>query len=89
MKPTKKVIYIEWIDAITNPNWMTKQETEDWTDNTDWIIRDVGWLIKETKKYIHIASGWKVADDFTEEQFVNHHKIPKGWIVKKKILTTF
>lgn len=81
-----KKIYIEWVDAICNPNWMTKEETTLWAEKSSWVIKEVGWLVKETKYYIHIASSWKVADDMTDEQFCNHHKIPKGWIVKRRFL---
>jgi len=80
-----KLIYIEWCDALTNPNWFEKQEALDWAEDEEygnWIVREVGWLLKDSKEMIVIASGWNKYED----KFVNLHKIPKTWIRKRKIL---
>lgn len=83
----EKLIYIEWADAHTNTaGWRTREEAELWADETDWIIKECGWLIKETKEYIAIATGLKPENDFEDAQYLNLHKIPKGWIVKRKII---
>lgn len=81
-----KLEYIEWCDAVTNAGWHSKEEAADWGDNSDWVICEAGWIVKETKEYICFASGWKPADPFTEEQFVNLHKVPKTWIRRRKAL---
>lgn len=82
-----KWIYVEWADALTNSKWFLKGEAEIWAEASDWIIREVGVVIADTKEYLVIAQGWKPADEWTDEQFVNLHKIPKGWIRKTKRLT--
>lgn len=79
-----KWIYVEWADALTNAKWFLKDEAEMWAKESDWIIKEVGVVIDETKEYLVIAQGWKPVDQWTDEQFVNLHKIPKGWIRKRK-----
>lgn len=51
-----------------------------------WVVKEAGWLLRETKEYILIASGWKPKDDWIDDKFVNLHKIPKTWILKRKNL---
>ena len=50
-----KLIYIEWCDAITNPNWMDKDQAESWAEKSEWIIREAGGLIKELQKIMDTA----------------------------------
>lgn len=82
-----KLIYIEWGDAFTNSTgWRTFDEAELWAKDCNWVICEVGYVIKETKKYIAIAQGMKKEDEYTEAQFINLHKIPKTWIRKRRLL---
>lgn len=81
-----KLIYIEWADAINNhaSNWNTKEDVTLWAKESDWYIRECGWLIEETKEHIVLAGSWKPEDEYTEEQFSLLKKIPKTWIRKRK-----
>jgi len=81
-----KLIYLEWADAHTNAGWFFKEDAELWADKTDWFIKECGWIIKETDKYICIAEGLKPENEFESMQFVNLHKIPKTWIKKRKLI---
>jgi len=81
-----KLIYLEWADAISNNNWFPGDSARIWADKQEWIIRETGWVIKETKEYICLASTWKPEDEYTDEKFMNLHKIPKTWIRKRKTL---
>lgn len=81
-----KLIYLEWIDAIGNSRWFTSSEALDWAKNCEWMIREVGWLIYEDDKILCFASSWKVADEYTGEQFGQLHQIPKAWIRNRKML---
>jgi len=82
-----KLLYIEWADAHTNTaGWRTEDEAKLWAEATDWIICECGYLIEETKEYIAIATALKPENEFEEKQYLNLHKIPKGWIRKKNIL---
>jgi len=80
-------VYIEWCDAINNAGWFDDEEAKEWADKTEWVIRHAGWLIREDKESITIASGWKPADSFTVEKFLGLEKIPKTWIRKRVDLT--
>lgn len=84
MKP--KLVYIEWNDAIYNANWFTTEQVQDWAKISKFLIKEVGWLIEENKDFIVLGCGRKEEDDFTTEQWVGLHKIPKGWIKIKKEL---
>lgn len=85
-----KAVYIEWCDAFSNVGWMTREEIDEWAKKDKWIIREMGWLVKETKKYFVYALGWKPESGEEDcEQFVNIHKIPKTWILKRIDLTKY
>ena len=82
-----KLIYIEWTDAHTNTaSWRTEEEAKLWAKETDWIIRECGWVIEETEEYLAIATALKPENEYEEKQYLNLHKIPKGWIKKKVII---
>lgn len=51
-----KLIYIEWADAYTCDDWKTLDECFDWANDYKWIVKSVGWVLKETDKYILLAS---------------------------------
>lgn len=79
-----KLLYIEWCDAIASGlDWTDIDVAKEWAENTDWIVCEVGWVIKETKKYIVIASTYKKEDVYTTAQFKHLMKIPKTWIKKR------
>lgn len=82
------LIYIEWADAHTNTaGWRTEEEAILWAQETDWIIRECGWVIEETEEYIAIATALKPENDYEERQYLNLHKIPKGWVKARVVLT--
>lgn len=70
------LIYIEWCDAYGNSAWFTEKEAIAWGEGDDWVNKQVGWLLKETKEYMVIASRWQNA----QEQWGHLQKIPKTWI---------
>lgn len=79
-----KLIYIEWCDATSFDDvWKTKDESIEWAENSSWIVCNVGWLVKETPKYILLAS--KKCRD--EDYIGGLIKIPKTWIVKRKVVS--
>jgi len=82
-----KIIYLEWIDAFANAGWFTNLRLKEEIEKRDFIIKETGIVLRETKKYLILCSGWIPEDEFREEQFCNVHKIPKTWIRKRKTLT--
>lgn len=77
-----KLIYIEWGDAISNTGWMSFNEALEWGEEEHWIVKNIGWLLKETSSYILLAS--KYSEGSGEYGLL--HKIPKTWIRKRKII---
>ena len=81
-KFNKKLVYIEWGDAISNTGWMSEKEAIEWADSSDWIVKNVGWILKENKDYILLASKFSEGS----EEYGLLHKIPKTWIKVRKVI---
>ena len=81
------LIYLEWCDAFTkeDKSWYNYDEIIDWADNHDWIIRQVGFLIKETDEYILLCAQLNPQSEGGMMLGLTT-KIPKTWIRKKKII---
>ena len=90
MKETKyKLISFEWADT-TSPvdnGWKTPNECIEWAEKDDYWVKQTGFIIKETKKYLLIASRFNVT--FSAGQKImtvgDITKIPITWIRNKKI----
>ncbi len=81
------LIYLEWADTIGCGNsWIPKSELNEWIDDSEWIIKTIGWVLREDDKFIVLAHQIKPADSFTEEQYGHIQKIPKTWIRKREII---
>jgi hypothetical protein len=86
-----RLIYIEWCDAITNEeSWLTMDDAIVWCDNEDWVIKQTGFLIKETKEYILLSMRVN-SHQHTEnvERVDGIIKIPTTWIKKRIELSKF
>jgi len=80
-----KLVYLEWCDAIASGmDWTYTDIVMEWGEKSNWVVRECGWLISETKEYIVIASTWKPEDELCQEQFKQLMKIPKTWIIRRK-----
>lgn len=82
-----KLIYIEWQDAVHNAEWFTIDQAKLWHDETQYTIKECGWLVKEDKRGITLASRLKPQDNNTDLQVGGLQWIPKTWIVKRKTLS--
>lgn len=78
-----KLIYIEWVDASSNSNWMSEEDTKVWIAAQNWLVKQVGWLLQEDKRQIVIAGRLEVDSCQLYGQL---QKIPKTWIKKRKVL---
>ena len=83
-----KIIYLEWNDAFCNAKWMTRNQMNEVVCDFDLVVRQAGFLVKETKKFLVFAGAWKPENKYDDEQFTDVHKIPKTWIRNRKTLTT-
>jgi hypothetical protein len=81
-----KLIYLEWQDAHTQAGWHDKGQIKDFCDNHEFIIKECGWLVEETKRHIVIGTALKEGTEYWDEQTLNLHKIPKTWIKKRRII---
>lgn len=71
---TSKLIYVEWVDAVSDGGW------EDSVKVDIHAVKTVGFLIAETKDGICLAS--TVSGDNSNARM----HIPKAWIVKRKVI---
>lgn len=84
-----KLIYIEWCDAITyTDGWIDRESVIEWAKNDDWIIRQAGFLIEENEKYIILAAKYNPQIE-TNDKYSELTKIPKTWVKRKKIISSF
>ncbi len=87
MKPYKlkyKLVQIGWADAISNEDgWHNIEDAVKWAEDDNWIVHQVGWIIKETKDYILIANIFNEASAGRDETYSGLFKIPKPWILYK------
>ena len=82
----KKLIYIEWEDACANDKWMDEHEATEWANADRYIVKQSGFIFKETKEHIILYGGYHNEDGY-QGQFHQMIKIPKGWIRKRINLT--
>lgn len=82
MKP--KLIYVEWQDAVCNASWFLMDQAEHWHDETQYTIKECGYVVKEDKRGLTLASRFKPADNNTDDQWGGLQWIPKTWIIKRK-----
>ena len=84
----KKLVYIEWADAITpTEGWKTEDETLRWAKEEDYWVSQVGWILEENKKYILLAAQMNTSKAETvANQYGHIIKIPKTWIRVRKLI---
>ena len=81
-----KIVYLEWIDAFANSGWFNAESLKEKIEDQNLWIKEVGWLVRETKYHLILCTAWQVEDKYTQEQWLNVHKIPKTWIRKRETL---
>jgi hypothetical protein len=81
------VVYLEWEDASSRSPWMDETEIEEF-DRSSFMIRQVGFLLKETSRCLLFAAQWAPEDEFTDAKFGNVIRVPKTWVRKRKLLLT-
>lgn len=54
-----KIVYVEWIDiASTDSGWRTLEEAMDWADETDSVVRQVGFFLDKDDDYLTLACSY-------------------------------
>lgn len=76
-----KLVKIGWADAIENlDGWHTEEEALKWAADDDWIVHQVGWVLKETNDYILLSNKYNEASGGRDSTYGGLFKIPKPWI---------
>lgn len=79
-----ELIYIEWCDATqTAPDWELLEETIRWADEEYWVVKQIGFILKETKEYILLTSQICDISDNNKIKVGGAIKIPTTWIRKR------
>lgn len=92
LQAKNKLIYLEWEDACSLHEWRHESQLLDWANNTEYMVKQVGWLIKETKRFIFIASRFSPGNTYQEiyeDQYGMLQKIPKTWVRKRINLSKY
>jgi hypothetical protein len=88
--PPFSFIFLEWLDATRGNDWMNAEAVEELVkDDSTGLIREGGWLLKETEHYLVIAAN--IGDSLSEhgnDQFNGVSRIPKTWIRRRIALLT-
>lgn len=78
------LVYIEWEDAYSVPQtWHTEEEMTGILADESFIVRQVGFILKETKTFIVLANMVN-ALNLSDNQYSGLHRIPKGCLLKRK-----
>ena len=75
----RKVVEVEWFDAQSSLESMTIEEIKDLLKPI--YTKSVGYLVEDNKEYIVLAFC-----DFGDGLIKHHQVIPKGMIIKIKII---
>lgn len=87
-KDKQKLIYLKWQDAHSNGSWFTEKELEIEVNKQICICEDIGWVIYEDQNEIHLVSrrlAWSNSPS-THSSFGAYQRIPKAWILKRKVI---
>jgi len=85
-KHKQKLVYVKWQDAFSNSGWFTRSELEKKINDDMYICEDVGWVVYEDKKELHLVSRRSLYTGDDTTQYGLYQRIPKAWIFKKKVI---
>ena len=76
-----KLVYVEWIDSAAGRGWQSRESFEK-NDAGPVLCMSAGFLVRETKDYIIVAS----SRGHEDESFLGDVAIPKAVITKRRRL---
>jgi len=75
------LVKLGWADASEAADtWFTIDQALEWAQDDDWIVHQVGWILKETDDFLLLASRYNDPSGGREGTFAGVFKIPKPWI---------
>lgn len=88
-KNKQKLIYLQWQDAHTNGSWFTKASLEEAIRSEAFIVEEIGWVVYEDKKELHMCSMrgcWDKENYNNVSEYGQYQRIPKTWVLKRKVI---
>ena len=84
MTKKPKLVRVVWHDAADKSGtWVGDTDAKAFAE-VDTAIESVGFLVRETAKYLTIAADWSPEDEDDEETWGRVCKIPVGMVVERK-----
>ena len=84
-KKKQKLTYLQWQDAHSSSSWYSLKELTNFINEEVCIIEQIGWVIYEDKKEIHLVPRRLLWDWKGEvHEYGLPQRIPKTWIMKRK-----
>ncbi len=81
-----KLVYIEWEDITSSDGWRNEDNATCWASDEGWLIKQVGFIYKETENYLTLVAGAHIEKEY-QSQYHQFLKIPKVLIRKRINLT--
>ncbi len=88
-KKKQKLVYLKWQDAHANGSWFTEQQLKEIIKKEAFIVEEVGWIVSEDDKEIHLCSrrgAWDKNDHSNIAEYGSYQRIPKTWILKRWVV---
>ena len=83
-----KLVYIEWLDAMSNlSTWIDEQDAVEWSESSEGLVKQVGWLIKEDKNCVLLADRLGQINTGSPD-LGGVFKIPSKWVKKKVVISS-
>lgn len=84
-KHKQKLTYLQWQDAYSNSSWFSHDDIQKKIAEDMFVVEEVGWIVYENKKEIHLCSRRCMADESAVAEYGMYQRIPKSWILKRKV----
>ena len=88
-KDKQKLIYVKWQDAFEFSGWLTEEQLEEKITQDMNIIEDVGWVVYENKKELHLVSrrgAWDRKNHNNISEYGLYQRIPRTWILERRVI---
>jgi len=85
-KDKQKLVYIRWQDAHSQSGWLSLAQLEEEVQRERWIAEEVGWVVYENKKEIHLVSRRGLWSRSGTAEYGMYQRIPKAWILKRRLI---
>ena len=86
----QKLVYIKWLDAHSTGGWHSADGISEFINSEDCVCENVGWLLHEDSRNITLCCRritWTLAAPKpADDSYGMLQKIPKTWIVERRVL---